>query len=246
MFVTRFVNNFSLNLNYTLSRLVGTFSGLANPDEAVGGVGRNSPGVNRYFDQPFVGFTAAGNVDRGLLPLDRTHVFKASGTYNFDWWKNKNSSTDLSFFTTLQSGTPETTFVTTYGQIVIPLTKRGDLGRTEMFSQTDLNLTQRYRFGRDNRFSMAFDFNVLNVFNENNVIQHNTQYDGIDWNFEYTDVSPNIVDAVNILTTRGIIDRIRATQGTPQSNPGNFNAGYLYPQFFQAPRAIRFDFRFIF
>jgi hypothetical protein len=93
---------------------------------------------------------------------------------------------------------------------------------------------------------LAFDFNVLNVFNENNVIQHNTQYDGIDWNFEYTDVAPNIVDAVNILTSQGIIDRITATQGTPQTNPSNFNAGYLYPQFFQAPRTVRFGFRFIF
>jgi hypothetical protein len=243
---TRFRNNFSLNLNYTLSRLVGTFSGLANPDEAVGGVGRNSPGVNRYFDQPFIGFTASGNVDRGLLPLDRTHVFKASGTYSFNWWKSKTSSTDLSFFTTLESGTPETTFVTTFGAIPIPLTTRGDLGRTEMFTQTDINLTQRYRFGQDNRFMLAFDFNVLNLFNENNVIQHNTQYDGIDWNFEYTDVSPDIVDAVNILTSRGILDRITATQGTPQTNPSHFNAGYLYPQFFQAQRTVRFGFRFIF
>lgn len=243
---TRLSNNFSMNLNYTLSRLVGTFSGLANPDEQVGGVGRNSPGVNRYFDQPFVGFTASGQVDRGLLPLDRTHVFKASGTYSFNWWKSKTNTTDMTFFTTLQSGTPETTFVTAYELIVIPLTTRGDLGRTEAFSQTDLSFTHRYRFGRDNRFTLAVDLNVLNAFNENNVIQHNTQYDGINWDFEYDNVSPNIVDAINILTSRGVIDRITATQGTSQNNPSHFNAGYKYPQFFQAPRTVRFGFRLIF
>ncbi|MDI1241836.1 MAG: hypothetical protein PSX80_07950, partial [bacterium] len=39
---------------------------------------------------------------------------------------------------------------------------------TEMFSQTDLGITHRYRVGRDNRFTLVGDDNVLNLFNQAN------------------------------------------------------------------------------
>ena len=243
---TRFIENFSLNANYTFSRLKGTYSGLANPDEEVGGIGRNSPGVNRYFDQPFVGFNAAGGEDYGLLPLDRTHVFKLSGTYAFDWFGSKTNTTDFTFFTTAQSGTPQTTFVHGFVGIVIPLGERGDLGRTETFTQTDINLTHRYRFGRDDRFTMAFDFNVLNVFNEANVIQLDTNLDGLNWDFEFDSVAPSFIDAVNILTSSGVRNAINSTQGTPQTNPSHFNPGYKGDLRYQGPRSVRFGFRLMF
>jgi hypothetical protein len=50
----------------------------------------------------------------------------------------------------------------------IPLDKRGDL-RTPVLTQTDLSLSHRYRFGRDGRFTAAFDIDALNVFNQNAV-----------------------------------------------------------------------------
>ena len=37
-----------------------------------------------------------------------------------------------------------------------------------MFSQTDLGITHRYRFGRDNRFTLVGDVNVLNLFDQDN------------------------------------------------------------------------------
>lgn len=111
-FDTPLVSNLSLNINYTFSRLYGNYSGLASSDEpSATGTGRLSPGVNRFFDLPFVGFTASGQPDNGRLATDRPHVFKASGTYSFDWFRSNATSTDLSFFTTIQSGTPITTFV---------------------------------------------------------------------------------------------------------------------------------------
>ena len=70
---------------------------------ATGG-GRTDPNVLRGFDEPWVGFTAAGTLDNGVLPLDRTHVFKASGTYSYDWSKTYN--TDVSFFTTAHRERP--------------------------------------------------------------------------------------------------------------------------------------------
>jgi len=130
----RFANNFYFNVNYTFSRLYGNYSGLASSDEInAAGTGRTSPGVNRFFDLPFVGFTATGEEDLGRLATDRPHTFNAFGGYTFDWFGSKVNETTLSGFTSIWSGTPMTTFFRFYG-IPIPLYGRGDLGRTEKFT----------------------------------------------------------------------------------------------------------------
>ncbi|HEY0098994.1 MAG TPA: TonB-dependent receptor [Pyrinomonadaceae bacterium] len=238
---TRFVRNFNLNVNYTLSRLYGNYSGLANSDEN----GRTSPGVNRNFDLPFVGFTAAGQPDNGRLATDRPHVFKASGTYSHGWFGRNTNTTDLSFFTTAQSGTPQTTFVDVF-DIDIPKTRRGDLGRSEMFTQTDLNLTHRYRFGNENRFALAFDFNVLNVFNENNVLTLDTRESSAYYALGVSEVSAtgNFVEAVNRLTSVGILNELN--ESVNHDPDFNISRTYGLPNAFQAPRSVRFGFRFQF
>ncbi|MEP6903699.1 MAG: TonB-dependent receptor, partial [Actinomycetota bacterium] len=71
--------NYFFNASYTRSRLYGNYSGLASSDEA----GRSSPNVNRFFDLPFVAFTATGAANNGLLATDRPNVFKAYGGYTF-------------------------------------------------------------------------------------------------------------------------------------------------------------------
>lgn len=248
---TRFIRNFNLNVNYTLSRLWGNYSGLAGPDEltAAGG-SRNDPNVLRDFDEPWVGFTASGQEAIGILPLDRTHVFKASGTYTFDWWKNSANSTDFSFFTTAQSGTPLTTFVNIFG-IPIPETKRGDLGRSPIFTQTDLNLSHKYRFGRDNRFALVADLNVINVFNENNWLAVNQNKSSGYFALDQTDVVPSgdTPTAVNILTSNGVLTQYNtaaATFDTENGGPFSLNRGFNQPISFQETRAIRFGFRLLF
>ena len=173
----RLSNNYYFNLNYTLSRLYGNYSGLSNTDElsptGYNGLARSDPGVNRNFDLPFIGFTAAGKSDAGRLATDRPHVFNAYGAYIFDWWKNKANSTELSVFQTIQSGTPQTTFIQ-FGAATTIFTERGDLGRTETYTQTDFNISHRYRFGRDNRFTLVGDMNILNLFDEKNVLTLST------------------------------------------------------------------------
>ncbi|HUR98308.1 MAG TPA: TonB-dependent receptor [Pyrinomonadaceae bacterium] len=250
-FDTRFVSHLSLNVNYTLSRLYGNYSGLASSDEpGATGQGRLSPGVNRFFDQPFVGFTASGQEDLGRLATDRPHVFKASGTYSFDWFRRSATSTDLSFFTTIQSGTPQTTFVSVFG-IPIPETQRGDLGRTETFTQTDLNLIQRYRFGRDERFGVAFEFNVINVFNEHNILAVSNTRTSPYYGLGYEDVvtapaggNPDFVGAQNILINQGVLTQLNSGIA---SDPGfNLEQSFGLPSFFQQPRSVRFGFRFSF
>jgi hypothetical protein len=99
---------------------------------------------------------------------------------------------------------------------------------------------------------MAFDFNVLNVFNEANVLSVNTtQENAFLYYLDVTEVAPATStnpfrDAINILTSRGVINELRASQGTFQTNPENFNRAYGLPDSFQGPRTVRFGFRFLF
>lgn len=164
----RFADNWFLNANYTWSRLYGNYSGLASSDED----GRLSPNVNRFFDLPHAGFTVSGGKDDGLLPTDRTHVVKVFAAYNVDWNKmfgfGKTNETLFSVFTTAQSGTPLTTTVDINNIDTIVLSKRGDLGRTEMFTQTDLAMRHSFKFGPDNRLKLTLEADALNVFNESN------------------------------------------------------------------------------
>ena len=147
-------------MNYTYSRLRGNYSGLANSDEA----GRSDPGVNRSFDLPFIGFQAIGGSDEGPLASDRPHTLNAYGTYVLDWFGSSTNSTEFSAIQQFASGTPLSTTV----DYLVPifLDGRGDQGRTPMFSSTDFNVQHRYRFGRDNRFAVIFNVNILNRFDQ--------------------------------------------------------------------------------
>ncbi len=163
----RFAQNYFVDATYTYSRLFGNFSGLASSDER----GRSSPNVNRFFDLPFLGFNTNGVADNGRLATDRPHAFKAFGGYTLDY-KGKflhGNSTDFTAAFIGQSGTPLSTQISLFNANTF-LFGRGDLGRTERFTQTDLALTHRYRFGRDDRFGMEFTVNATNVFNQNHVV----------------------------------------------------------------------------
>jgi hypothetical protein len=161
----RFAQNYFFNVNYTYSRLRGNYSGLSNSDEA----GRSDPGVNRSFDLPHIGFTAAGGSDYGPLATDRPHVVNAYGGYLLDW-KGSSNETLFSAIQTFQSGTPQSTLVS----FIVPifLNGRGDMGRTPMFSQTDFNVTHRYKFGRDDRFGIEANVNILNLWDQDTVTSY--------------------------------------------------------------------------
>ena len=152
-------------MNYTLSRLYGNYGGTASSDEE----GRLEPNIERYFDSPGAGFTAQGGPDNGRLPTDRPHVLKAFGTYSLNWdrfglWKN--NSTDLQLFFTAQSGTVLTSFVQIDGVEQVVLYKRGDLGRTPLYTQTDMAIRHSIKFGREGRFTLKLEADAINLFNE--------------------------------------------------------------------------------
>lgn len=240
----RLANNWYLNANYTLSRLYGNYSGLASSDEPHLLNGRTAPGVSRAFDLPFIGFTAKGEKDNGRLQTDRPHVFNVYGAYIIDWGSRSNS-TEISAFQTITSGTPQTTSF--FGASTVTpqiLNGRGDLGRSPVLSQTDLNFTHRYKFGSDARYSVAFDFNILNLWDQDTVT-------GI-----YPTINPSSapvnaaavaggsqVNFANGLTSGTLYNAIIARIN---SQPDRSDVRYGMPQIYQAPRAIRFGMRFAF
>ena len=79
---------------------------------------------------------AQGTNSTGLLPNDRTHAFKLSGSYRFDF------GLDLGTFFVWQSGTPLNEFGSTGLFRPIFLVERGSAGRTR--SIWDLNLRFAY------------------------------------------------------------------------------------------------------
>ncbi len=249
----RLSNNYYFNVNYTLSRLYGNYSGLASSDEVTvaTGQGRTAPGVNRFFDLPFIGFTATGEPDNGRLATDRPHVFNAFGAYIFDWMGSKSNSTEISAFQTFQSGTPQTTLIS-YSTPVI-FTKRGDLGRTPTFSQTDIAFSHKYRFGRDDRFTMVGDLNILNLFDQDTVTGLNTLLTGPGITLQPSTFGltvpgggSNYVAGANAFTSGALLQPIQTyLQGTP-TVLNRKTALYGTPSSFQAPRSVRFGFRLLF
>lgn len=252
---SRYWSKFSFGTSYTYSKLKGNYSGLASSDEG----GRLSPGVNRFFDQPWVGYTAEGKPDNGPLATDRPHVFKYQGTYSFDWWNSKTNSTDFTVFGFAESGIPITPYVSVFG-ILIPYAARGSGGRTPVYSQTDFSVTHKYKFGRDNKYAVAFDVNVLNLLNEGTVLNvDNNRFQNAWYDLGTTSVvaSGDYATATNILTTTGVksfIDSETVNSATGcqaysgSAAAGNFctNTSYGFANSFQGGRTVRFGFRFVF
>lgn len=258
----RLSSNYFFNVNYTLSRLYGNYSGLASSDEAGSGNGRTSPAVNRFFDYVINGFTATGDPDNGYLATDRRHALKAYGAYNFDWFGSKTNSTELSFFQQVLQGTPQTTFITVVAT-AIPLSKRGDLGRTPTFYQTDLALSHKYKFGRDNKFTLAFDVDVINALNNNSVLQFNTTKYRVSNTIAATDIDPTFVATTTAPTAilnrvlngqigtqlAGLASGANASISGTTTTAGRTNpvsSTYGKPSLYQSPRLVRFGFRLFF
>ena len=254
----RFADDFYFNANYTWSRLVGNYSGLASSDED----GRLSPNVNRFFDQPQAGWTVAGGPDNGVLPTDRPHVFKFNGAYSLDWDKRfgfaPNHTTEFQVFTSVQSGTPLTSTVTITGVDFIVLNHRGDMGRTELFTETDFAVRHRVRFGNDNRYTLVVEADILNLFNEANELDKDNDIYLFD--FPADDPSLGLItqaqsDACDAATNRSpcLLAAYANFQnnGAPiiatQANSAAFhNPLYNLANTFQGPRSVRLGVRFVF
>jgi hypothetical protein len=153
--------------SYTWSRLFGNFSGAANSDES----GRSDPGVSRAFDLPYYYFDETGSQQtrEGRLGTDRPHAFKLFAYYNFT---TGAGTTNVGVTQLAYSGVPDSTSVIYLSAPTFPF-GRGDMGRTDPYIQTDLNLAHSFKLTKGSR--MRFEANVRNLFNQDAVISRVTQ-----------------------------------------------------------------------
>jgi hypothetical protein len=170
----RFSNRWQGQLSYVYSRLRGNYAGLANSDEIfpegtnrvslpsqqnTGNPYRPGTAASRAWDLESLLFDARGNLDvQGPLATDRPHSFKAFGSYFAPW------GTEIGGFFLAQSGTPVSTLVQDIYQIPMFVNGRGDLGRTPVWSRTDLVIAQEFSLGEQKR--LRFEFNAENLFNQ--------------------------------------------------------------------------------
>lgn len=245
--------------SYTYSRLYGNYSGLTATDISDGGAARNSPNVDRAFDEPFMSFSSTGKKIDGPLPTDRPHTFKAYGYYNLKWWK---FNTLLGAYQQWYSGTPLTSYMSVWGAPVfignrgqwVDVTKDasgtwsgGSLKerRTPIFSQTDFNVVQEMHVSKSNeKLVAAFEANISNIFNQHSVtaIQSNLLRSGSvsprgtsNPPYQLLETGFNFLQAAN-----------GQAYGISASGRGTLSSLYGLPYSWQNPRTMRFKVRFTF
>lgn len=237
-----FARNLSYFVSYTYSRLYGNYAGLANSDEN----GRSDPGASRAFDLPYGNFDSKGNNVYGPLGTDRPHSFTFFGNYDL---RSKLGVTNFSLSQVAYSGTPLTSEAT----VTVPVfyNGRGDLGRTDVFTQTDIlishtiNLTERVKVKLDmnvqNLFNQAAVMNVRSRLNRNGnaVISDQQFFSGFDVSQYF--FQPGTLGPDGKPRTTNLLDPTYGLPGTRRSGltPEGSNA-------YQGIRELRFGFRVIF
>ncbi len=158
-------DGWTADLSYTYAISKGNHEGYVKSDN-----GQDDAGITTNFDQPgLVDFSS------GRLPNDRTHTFKAWGSYQFD--NGLRLGTNLLW----QSGRPIScfgehptdVFAQEYGAAshycqgkAVP---RGSLGRTDNVMQVDL--TAQYQFDFGNAGNLLLSLDVFNVMNADSVLR---------------------------------------------------------------------------
>jgi len=161
-FNRRLHNNWSLNTSLLFSRLWGNYTGLSNGQSESG---RNAPNVTRAFDGLFMSFDSQGNANYGRMGTDIPVQFKALGTYVMPW------GTSIGVDQRVQSGLLHTTTVN-YQSVPVAVYGFGDLGRTPLWSQTNLLFGHTFRLPGDTRFNLQLT--VFNLFDQDTVTAFDT------------------------------------------------------------------------
>ncbi len=243
----RVTNHLLVNASYSWSRLYGNYAGLANSDEN----GRSNPNNDRAFDLPYYYFDSTGSQKNvfGLLATDRPHTFKLFTGYDV---KTRAGNT---FFGLNQVAWSVTPLSTTVGYLSAPTYPfgRGDLGRTPILTQTDLQITHAIPLSE--RFTLKLEANAINVLNQA-AVTNASQGINCNGNISFAQLPVakffagyKVSDFVNPTNTVPVGNPGRAGQ-TPASGvctlPMKYNPIYTRPTSYQAPRELRLGIRLVF
>ncbi len=150
----RFSNNWFADVSYTLSRLYGNYPGLASSDENA----RTSPNVTRLFDGLIMAFDGNGEPLFGKLNTDRPHQFKFYGYHQLP------SRTGLGLTFRAASGIPISRVTNMQSSLPVFFDGRLTDGRTPIFTQTNLQLTQDLPLPGNTRAQVIL--NIENLFDQ--------------------------------------------------------------------------------
>lgn len=228
----RFSSRYFLRASYTWSRLYGNYNGLANGDEAnASGTGRTDPNVSRAFDLPWSMYDDAGQPVYGRLATDRPHTVKLTGSYT---QRSFLGETVIAPFFQIFSGTPNTTEFSVLG-VPVNVFGRNDLGRTPVFSQTDLLVYHEIPLPKAREgMKLRLEFNAINLFNQASVLSTWTSYVHPNYGGNLTfDNQADFFKGFNPLT-------LASQQGLLK------DPRYGQPYAYQTPRDIRLGIHFFF
>jgi len=256
----RFSNHWYVNATYLWSRLWGNYSGLASSDES----GRGNPNVNRFFDVPWINDTSLGKLNNGPLATDRPNTFKAFAGYDFDYnLLGRKMDTRIGAAQYIYQGTPLSSTVQiqligtledgsacgacSHGVSML-INGRGDMGRTNMYTNTDVTLTHRVYLTET--VALTFSANALNLWNENNELDRSValirastpsianEYNAPAATLQYGSATMTQSQAYNLM--KSTIANYRTQFATTLAN--NANPFYNLPILWQQRRSFRFGF----
>jgi hypothetical protein len=234
----RFSNNWAADATYTWSRIYGNYPGLASSDE----FGRNSPNVNRLWDNTVMSYNPQEQLVYGLLNSDRPHQFKLSGSYDFKFGLSAGA------FYIMQTGLPNTTvFRASGGGYPVFPYGRSDMGRLPTYQNLDMQLTQEFRVGGNKRISLQANFD--NVFDLKNTT--GWYYEGYGQILWHATGHNNLALPITYFYTPYDLKAAAAKYTAPVSAGGNGgslwdNAFLRVPDQYQSRRQIRVSAKFSF
>jgi hypothetical protein len=234
----RLAHNWAADATYTYSRLYGNYPGLASSDEW----GRNSPNVNRLWDNTVMSYNPQEQLVYGLLNSDRPHQFKLSGSYDF------NFGTSVGAFWIMETGLSNSTIfrASSGGYPVFP-NGRSDLGRLPMYYNLDMVVTHELKVGGHRRLQLQA--NIDNVLDLKRITGwYYEQYGNILW--RYTG-HMNVALPITYFYTPYDLKAAATQYTTPKAQGGTGgslwdNGFFGVPDTYSGRRAIRFSVKFSF
>jgi hypothetical protein len=240
-FMRRFANRWFASGSYVWSRLWGNYAGLQSSDEirpqavylfaatsqqAGGTTYRPGSSATRAYDLDYYMYDAKGNYDvTGRLGSDRPHALKLYGSYTLP---TKAGETELGVNFRVNSGVRMSTYVQDVQNIPLFVNGRGDMGRTAVFSNTDLLLSHSIRVTEGKRIRL--EFNAQNLFNQK-ISQYTypfynryrTRSSGMSMNLDFTkgyDYKALVAASPDAAKATGALD--------PRfGKPDNFSLGFI-------------------
>ncbi|HKR29526.1 MAG TPA: carboxypeptidase regulatory-like domain-containing protein [Terriglobales bacterium] len=156
-----FRNNWQLQSNFRIGRLVGNYEGAFRNDND-----QSDPGISSLFDLTNGDLGLLGQqLGIGPLNTDRRYVLNILPSYTISEGFAKNL--ELGTAVSVLSGVPLTTLAAQeiYGNAgEVPLHGRGDLGRSPVTGTVGAHLMYPIKFGETKQLKLTFDaFNIANT-----------------------------------------------------------------------------------